>query len=148
MIDMKMWGVLSIPATVLEAAEPIKLLNYKTTTPTKFKKNILTEDIGGSLMRDLSRLVSIPHSKLDYVFFSVCKGAEPHVDALDPEKFTPTTFVIPVILPTGDSIISAGHSSIIVELGGVYEFNHEKKHSMYLEDTESGCVVVMVALKK
>jgi len=143
-----MWGVLSVPLSVLEAAEPIKLLNYKTTAPTKFKKNTLTKDIGGSLIDDLSTLVGIPQHKLDYVYFSVCKGAEPHVDALDPEEFTSTTFVIPVILPTGDSIVSAGQSSIIVEVGGVYEFDHEKKHSMYLEDTETGCVVIMVAVKR
>lgn len=148
MINMKFWGFLEVPRRLVEEADKIKLLNYKTTTPTKFRKNTLTKDIGGPLMAALAALTGLPEDKLDYVYFSVCKGAEPHVDTLDPEVFTETTFVIPVILPKGDSIITAGQSSIICGVGGVYEFNHEMTHSMTLEDNESGCVVVMVAVKR
>lgn len=86
--------------------------------------------------------------KLDFVYFSVCKGAEPHIDLLDKNKFEPTTFVVPIILPNGESIITAEDERIVVELNNIYEFNHEKIHSMVLEDTESGCVVIMVAVLK
>jgi hypothetical protein len=85
---------------------------------------------------------------LDFVYFSVCKGAEPHTDLLSPEKFEDTTYVVPVILPRGQSIITAENWKSEVCVGGIYEFDHTKVHSMTLEDLESGCVVVMVAVKK
>ncbi len=67
---------------------------------------------------------------------------------MNPNKYEDTTYVIPVILPGGKSVITAESASVEVSLGGVYEFDHTKIHSMTLEDTESGCVVVMVAIKK
>jgi hypothetical protein len=53
-----------------------------------------------------------------------------------------------VILPPGRNIITAEDATADVELFHVYEFNHEKIHSMTVEDTTSGCVVIMVAIKK
>lgn len=133
---------------LIAAADSIKLLNYKTTTPTKFQKRTLTEDLAKDLMDEVAEILELPRSSLDYVYFSACNGAEPHVDQLDPEKFTDRTFVIPVILPSGVTTIYAEDQSMDVELGGIYEFNHEKIHSMSVEDTESGCVVIMVAITK
>lgn len=145
---IKNWGKISaIPEAVILAADQIKHLNYKTTTPAKFRKNTLTEDIAGSLMAEVSEVIGIPKSSLDYVYFSASKGAEPHVDMLDPNVFTSRTFIIPVILPKGDSIIIAEKASEVAQLGYIYEFNHEKEHSMTVEDTESGCVVIMIAIK-
>jgi hypothetical protein len=129
-------------------ADSIKLLNYRTSTPARFRKNKLTPDIAGVLMSDLSLLIGVESSRLDYVYFSVCRGAEPHVDVLDPLEFTETTYIIPVILPDGKSIITAEGESLSVEVGGVYEFNHEREHSMVLEDVTSGCVVIMVAIRR
>ena len=100
------------------------------------------------LLAELSDRLGIPFKSLDFVYFSVCKGAEPHVDLLDPNVFEPRTFVIPVILPHGKSVITAEDESVEVELNYMYEFNHERTHSMQLEDNESGCVVIMVAVKK
>jgi hypothetical protein len=145
---IKYHGKVDIPATVLLEAEKIKLLNYKTTTPTRFKKNTLTEDIAKDLMVDIANKIEYFPSRLDYVYFSVCKGAEPHTDNLSPMDFLDKTFVIPVILPSGWSIIKAENDMRIVEVGGIYEFNHTKIHSMELEDTESGCVVIMVAINR
>lgn len=141
-------GIVSIPNSVIEAAEPIKMLNYKTTTPAKFRKNYLTEDIAGELMEEIAERINIAKHRLDYVYFSVAQGAEPHTDLLDPELFTSTTFVIPVILPSGRTVIEAGKGRKVVEVGGIYEFNHEETHSMTVEDTASGCVVIMVAIKR
>lgn len=137
-----------IPAAVIAAADTIKHLNYKTTTPAKFRTHLLTEEIGGTLMAELADIIDIDQSRLDYVYFSCSKGAEPHTDLLDETKFEDRTFVIPVILPRGKSVIFAEDASQEVQVGGVYEFNHERTHSMSVEDTESGCVVVMVAIKK
>jgi hypothetical protein len=78
----------------------------------------------------------------------VCNGAEPHTDLLDPAVFEDTTYVIPVILPTGTSIITAEDVYVVTQPGHVYEFDHTKLHSMVLEDTSSGCVVIMVAVKR
>jgi len=138
-------GKIKVPSTVVENADLIKFENYKTNTPAKFQ---IRDETDATLMYTLSRHIGLPWNSLDFVYFSVCKGAEPHVDLLDPAKFEPRTFVIPVILPSGRSVITAEDESVEVELNHVYEFNHEKIHSMELEDKESGCVVIMVAVLK
>jgi hypothetical protein len=145
---IRFYGTIDIPFQVINAADEIKHLNYRTTTPVRFRKNALTPDIAGGLMSTLAEFIGVTVDRLDYVYFSVARGAEPHVDALDPEKFTSHTWVIPVILPKGHTIIHAEHDSMVAKVGGVYEFNHERVHSMHVEDTESGCVVIMVTLKK
>lgn len=62
--------------------------------------------------------------------------------------FTDRTFIIPVILPQGRSVITAEKASAEVARGHIYKFNHERTQSMTVEDTESGCVVIMVAIRK
>lgn len=143
---IKYHGKVTVPEVVTKHADTIKFENYKTNTPTKFQVRCL---VGGEeLMSELSDIIKIPKEKLDFVYFSVCQGAEPHTDKLNPNKFEDTTFVIPAILPKGRSVITAEEEETEVELGGVYEFDHTKVHSMKLEDTESGCVVIMVAILK
>jgi hypothetical protein len=141
-------GVVAVPAAVIEAAASIKLQNYKTNTPKRFQVQPLHERGAWELMQQLAVLAQVPQERLDFVYFSVCKGAEPHVDALDWTVFEPRTLVVPIILPSGTSTITANGDTIVAKLGHVYEFNHELLHSMELEDTESGCVVVMVAVKR
>jgi len=140
-------GYIRVPRGIVESADTVKFENYKTNTPAQFQIRRMDE-ADMALMFNLSRMVGVPWNRLDFVYFSVCKGAEPHTDLLDPEKFEPRTFVIPVILPGGQSVITAEEQMKQVELNHVYEFNHEKLHSMLLEDTDSGCVVIMVAVKK
>lgn len=146
MSKIKFHGIMEIPKSVTKHADSIKFENYKTNTPTKFQ--IRTLKGCDELMDSLSNLIGISKDQLDFVYFSVCKGAEPHVDQLNPDKFEDTTFVIPVILPKGKSIIKAEDEESEVQLGGVYQFDHTKIHSMTLEDNESGCVVIMVAVLK
>lgn len=141
-------GCVEVPKAVISTADSIKLLNYRTSTPAKFRKNLLTEDIASELMGELSGLIGVDSSVLDYVYFSVCRGAEEHIDLLNPWLFCETTYIIPVILPSGSSVITAEDVSMVVEVGGVYEFNHERRHSMVLEDVTSGCVVIMVAIRR
>ena len=140
-------GKIEVPVSIVANADTIKFENYKTNTPGKFQiRPIMIEDM--VLMNRLSGAIGVERSALDFVYFSVCKGAEPHTDLLDPAVFEPRTFVIPVVLPQGKSTITAQDESVDVELNHIYEFNHEEVHSMELEDTESGCVVIMVAVKK
>jgi len=138
-------GKVSVDEMIVNNAELIKFENYKTNTPSKFHTR---DSIDNFFKFSLSSFLEIDYDNLDFVYFSVCKGAEPHVDLLDPAIFEPRTFVIPVILPEGKSIITAEDEQIEVKLNHVYEFNHEKIHSMKLEDNESGCVVIMVAVKR
>lgn len=145
MINIINHGAIYVPDTVVKNADLIKFENYKTNTPGKFQVHNESDAI---LLAELSDKLGIPFKSLDFVYFSVCKGAEPHVDLLDPNVFEPRTFVIPVILPHGKSVITAEDESVEVELNYMYEFNHERTHSMQLEDNESGCVVIMVAVKK
>lgn len=53
-----------------------------------------------------------------------------------------------MILPQGRSVITAKKASAEVALGRIYGFNHKRVHSMTVEDTESGCVVIMIAIRK
>lgn len=140
-------GTVSIPEAVIAAADPIRMLNYRTTTPARFRKNALTADIADGLMDEISQRIGVARERLDYVYFSAAQGAEPHTDLLDPAVFTSHTYVIPVILPDGRTIITAENARMQVELGGIYEFDHERIHSMSVEDPTSGCVVIMVAIR-
>lgn len=63
------WGEVSVPARVIATADQIKHLNYKTTTPAKFRKNTLTEDLAGDMMAEVAARIGIEQSSLDYVFF-------------------------------------------------------------------------------
>jgi hypothetical protein len=141
-------GTIEVDPVVVACADSIKLQNYKTSTPKKFQIQPFHTPATDDLMQRMSDLIQVAKDKLDFVYFSVCKGAEPHVDLLDPALFEARTFVIPVILPTGDSTITAEDQRMVVKLNGIYEFNHERIHSMELEDVESGCVVIMVAVKR
>ena len=139
-------GSVSIPESIIAHADSIKLDNYKTNTPKNFQKVAKVTQDGLSLMAELGELIGVSPEKLDYVYFSVCKGAEEHVDELPEGKFTDTTFIIPVILPEGKSIITAMDEQTEVQTGQVYEFDHTKRHSMILDDQNSGCTVLMVAI--
>ncbi len=141
------YGEMSVPERITANAETIKFANYKTNTPAKFQIKAISED-DTDLMDNLSSKIGVDKASLDFVYFSVCKGAEPHVDLLDPANFEPRTFVIPVVLPQGKSVITAEDEQVEVKLNHIYEFNHEKIHSMTLEDNESGCTVIMVAVKR
>jgi hypothetical protein len=147
-------GEIAIPEMIVANAETIKLENYKTNTPKRFQVNRTGEEFfinmfsDAAMMSGLVSKIDVDVRRLDFVYFSVCKGAEPHVDLLDPTVFEPRTFVIPVVLPQGKSVITAEDEEVEVKLNHVYEFNHEKIHSMTLEDNESGCVVIMISVKK
>jgi hypothetical protein len=145
-------GCVDIPDAVIVVADTIKHLNYRTSTPAKFRKNHLTEDLASVLMADISRSIAIPVGQLDYVYFSACCGAEPHVDLLDPSKFDSMTYIVPIILPPGRNSIKTssrygGEESCEVAVGHIYSFDHTCEHSMTVEDQESGCVVIMIARK-
>jgi len=141
-------GEMNVPLRLVSNAETIKLQNYKTNTPKKFRVWHFDNDFDELFLYRLSDRLGLDKESLDFVYFSVCKGAEPHVDLLNPANFEPRTFVIPVVLPQGKSVITAEDEQVEVKLNHIYEFNHEKIHSMTLEDNESGCTVIMVAVKR
>lgn len=135
--------------SIMAAAHHIKRENYKVTHPRDFGVHRFEELTGAEILMDLLTAVLNQHLEdLDVVFFSCCKGAEPHTDLLDPAKFHPTTYVIPVILPEGESVIFTDTDKVTAKLGMIYEFNHEETHGMTVEDEESGCVVLMIAVRK
>lgn len=145
---IKYHGQIVLPSGLLEAAEHIKFQNYKVTKIGKIQKQTPEGVDAEYVMRVLGSFVKRDHTLFDAVYFSACSGADRHIDMLDQEKFEDTTYVIPLILPEGDTIISAQGMSVIVEVGGVYEFDHTKEHEMTVEDDKSGCVVLMVAVRK
>jgi hypothetical protein len=142
------YGKVVVPIQLIDIADSIKLENYKTNTPAKFQKHTDVSSVGKIFTQDLGSLVSEDPSKIDWVFFSVCQGAEPHTDQLDPNVFEDITYIIPIILPTKISTITAQQDKAEVSLFEVYKFDHTKTHSMELQDTESGCVVIMAGILK
>lgn len=142
-------GTINVPEALVQHADKIKLENYTVNKPSRAQvKHSL-----GSYMRFDEALATMlglqdKRGRLNFVYFSCCKGAEPHTDEALKGKFEDETWVIPVILPKGRSVMFCEGVSIPVHKGGVYHFDHTKTHGMTLEDTESGCVVVMVAVKK
>jgi hypothetical protein len=151
-MKIEMLGEVTVGASLVRAADKIKLQHYKVNTPKKFQvwpfpsRTPLYE--GEILMWELANMAHQDPHNLDYVFFSVCSGAEEHTDALDPAKFEPITLMVPIILPPGRNIITAEDEWVQVRLNHVYKFDHTKPHSMRLQNTTSGCVVVMVAVKR
>jgi hypothetical protein len=100
------------------------------------------------LKAQIASSLAKPVENIDFVYFSACKGAEPHTDLLDPAKYEPLTVTIPIILPKGLSLLVLHDVGLEVELEldhGV-AFNHEQTHELVLEDHESGCVVVMASV--
>lgn len=149
-MKIKNHGRVDIPQEMVEVAESIKYQNYKVNTPSKFQVNefdgVFASHLFLERLQDILMINDI--CRLNYVYFSCSQGAEEHVDSLDPEEFTSTTLLIPIILPKGKSVITSEDEQAVVQLNTIYEFNHEKPHSMILEDTDSGCVVIMVAVRK
>jgi hypothetical protein len=141
-------GSVDVGWPLRQAANEIRYLSYKVNTPKRFQTHQLHNLAAQHLMTHLSYIAGVPVEKLDFVYFSVCAGAEEHVDELDLERFTDRTLVVPLILPSGVSTITADGVTMQVELDKVYEFNHQRPHRMDLEDTQSGCVVLMVAVLK
>ncbi len=141
-------GEVQLSSHMTLAADAIKFENYKVNSPYQYKIHPQDVTIGSWFEDQLSTLINVDKSKIDWVFFSVCNGAEPHTDMLNPDKFHDTTYVVPIILPKGKSVITAEDEKMEVKIGSVYQFDHTKTHSMELEDTKSGCVVIMAALLK
>ena len=139
-------GPVDVPPEVFAAAYAIRLENYKVNTPKKFQVRPLHDRDAAQMIQHIASLAGVPASRIDYVYFSCAKGAEEHVDALDPSKFTERTLMVPVVVPPGRAILCADGLSIQVQVNHVYEFNHERPHSLELEDTESGCAVVMASV--
>lgn len=143
---IKKHRTITIPDGVIKISESIKMENYKTNTPSAFQKHYDLRSFD-EVAEQIADIAGVSSEKIDWVFFSASQGAEPHIDDLPEGKFTDTTFVVPIILPTGESVITSEDDYAVVELNRVYEFDHTKVHSMTLEDTESGCVVIMAAIK-
>lgn len=152
---IKQYGLIEVGPAIVQAADSIKLQNYKTNTPRNFQVQPLHTEDAAALMHALADRIKIDVNRLDFVYFSVCNGAEEHTDLLDPALFESRTFVIPVILPEGGNLIvskaqggpDSPFQATFVTLNHIYEFDHEKPHSMHVADN-SGCVVIMVAIKK
>lgn len=140
-------GPTYIHQSIIAHAHTIKHENYKTNTTKQFQKHQgLTSDCA-KFMALVGGKINIHPSKMDMVYFSVAKGAEPHTDLLDPNVFTNITYVIPVILPKGDNTIYADGDSAVVDVGRIYRFDHTKTHSMTVANEEDGAVLIMIAIK-
>jgi hypothetical protein len=142
-------GTVEIPAEAVQYADGIKQENYKVNTPAEFQVRVLP---GCKPMLDqLATLTGQPRERMDAVYFSCPMGSEPHTDKLNLKKFENTTFIIPVILPDlrkhRVTLLTAGCTDAVLEVGGVYEFDHTQTHSLTVGD-DSGCVLIMVALLK
>lgn len=135
-------GKIPIPNTLLDVAETIKHENYKVNTPAKFQKHFDDSEDGQTFVKQLADLINVDPECIDWVYFSASRGAEPHTDLLDPNKFSDNTFVIPLIVPPY-ATLNAGKASVEIKAGQVYEFLHTETHSLDVIDFNHGCVMVM-----
>lgn len=140
-------GLVNVPLELAAAAHEIKHQNYKVNTPKRFHKNAMHEDSCEAMRRDIAALLGAELEKVDFVYFACSQGAKEHVDELDPALFSNKTIIVPLVLPKGKSLFRAQNAKIALSLNTAYEFNHEKPHELTLEDTQSGCVVLMASLK-
>lgn len=143
MIDLM--GKLRVNDYVMDLAQSIREDNYRVNTPSKYHKY---QGNCYETIQQLSDLFNCGESSIDYVYFSSKEGAEPHVDKLNLLKFEEDTIIIPLILPRGKSTLRVGGSSTTLEPLLAYKFKHTIIHSLELEDTESGCVLIMAAVLK
>jgi hypothetical protein len=143
---------------ILIYANSIKDENYKTSTVKQFQRRFPLLDGMSKLIDEIAlRINGITYAgkglyplnvDLEPVFFSVAKGAAEHTDELDRDIYTDVTIVIPLVVPKGLSELTVGGNSINLQQFGVYLFDHTKPHKLVLEDNESGCTVLMIAIKK
>lgn len=138
-------GTVEVPEAVLNNAQEIRHENYRTNTPRKFQKH---NEVHAQLKQAIAQAVGEPVVNIDFVYFSVAKGAEEHVDALDPTVYTSRTFIVPVVLPEGDNFITAQGQKFQISTGVVYEINHELPHSMQVANEVDGAVVIMASCLK
>lgn len=138
-------GPVPLPAEAVAYAERVKRESYATNTPAEFQ---VRELAGSAALADAiavrAGLLAGERARLDLVYFSCCRGAEPHVDRLP--RFEPRTWVVPLVLPPGRAVLRAGEDARDAVLGVVYQFDHTQVHSLELDDAESGCVFAMAAL--
>jgi hypothetical protein len=141
-------GPVGIPSIVDAVADEIKGENYRVRTPARFIKHNLHDDAYARIKEDIAGLLGVHQDLVDYVYFACAKGAEEHTDQLDPAVFTHRTVIVPVLLPAGKTILHADGDRVVLKHGIAYEINHERPHSVTVEDAISGCVVIMASVKR
>ena len=139
---------INVPTNIINHADTIKHENYKTNSPAKFQKHNQDTEDGLLINKQIADLANVNVEQVDWVYFSVCQGAEPHVDQLDPNIFRDDTFIIPIIVPTGRMVLECNKHRVDAKLNKVYHFDHTKIHSLELENKVDGCVVIMAAITK
>lgn len=143
-MSIRLYGEVNIPQHVRLNADTIKLQNYKTNSPKKFQKTI-GNDLGVSF--NIAKKIDVHPQYIDWVYFSCCNEAEPHVDNLDPLVYGTLTYIIPIILPEGNNILTVNDVSIPIQLNNMYSFNHQDIHRLDVENY-TGCVVLMASVKQ
>lgn len=127
-----------LPTSLKQVANSIKLQNYKVNSPTKFQK------YRNPLSMFSYMLSSVLGSKVDWVLFSCCNGAEEHTDKLDTDIYGTMTYIIPVIVPEKGAVLHHSGGSVDISEGSVYEINHQLPHSLDVNSYD-GCVLVMAS---
>lgn len=141
-------GPVAIPSIIDAVADEIKGENYRVRTPARFIKHNLHDDAYTRVKDDIAGLLGVHQDLVDYVYFACARGAEEHTDQLDPAVFTHRTVIVPVLLPAGKTILHADGDRVVLKHGIAYEINHERPHSVTVEDAISGCVVIMASVKR
>jgi hypothetical protein len=142
---IKVVGNIIVGAEVMGIAQSIREQNYKVNTPSKYHKHTGNNH---PVIYQLSGMFDCDFNKVDYVYFSSKEGAEPHTDQLSLSKYEEDTILIPLILPRGISTLEVGEWAVTLEPLLAYRFKHTDIHSLKLQDTESGCVMIMAAVLK
>ena len=143
-------GAIFVSLPIVLSCDKIKHDNQKVNTIQELQKTVPQKGTVDNFLKTLADKTGQDHNKLDMVYFACPKGCDIHVNKLDSEKYTNTSFLIPIMLPgkEREAIFIYGKDYHKVHEEKVYQFDHSVPHGLVVSNFIDGCAVIMVAVKR
>lgn len=130
---------LEIPDNIIDMAFQAMNENFNILNPTVYTKHKITDE---KFLEHVREYVQ-SDTKMDIVLFSSKSGAEEHTD-IHLKHLDTFTYIIPVIVPEGDSFIVHSKGKDKLVYAEPIKINHQEPHSLSVSN-DSGCVVLMAS---
>lgn len=132
-------GFYHIPLQLMMKAGEVEKQDNQANEPG-FKRKVIKQD-ATALFHSLT--TALGTLSIEAVLFGCVNGSQPHVDRLDPRFYGAKTLLLPLILPTGESILRVGNDKINLNYNIGYLFDHTVLHSIIHETNGQGCTLLM-----